>query len=91
MQCKKENVNERDGFIMLWIATQDNKSLVNVKEVTVDGKKIEGVIGSASLDQWSKVLGKYESHERALEILDEIFKKIEENSGISVAYTMPKK
>ncbi|XTP56815.1 hypothetical protein Q5760_10460 [Niallia sp. Krafla_26] len=76
---------------MLWIATQDNKSLMNVKEVTVDGKKIEGVIGSDSMNHWSKVLGKYESNERALEILDEIFTKIEENSGISVAYTMPKK
>ncbi|WP_428912132.1 hypothetical protein [Niallia sp. Krafla_26] len=84
-------MNERDGFFMLWIATQDNKSLMNVKEVTVDGKKIEGVIGSDSMNHWSKVLGKYESNERALEILDEIFTKIEENSGISVAYTMPKK
>ena len=46
---------------MLWIATQDNKSLMNVKEVTVDGKKIDGVISSTSLDHWSKVLGKYES------------------------------
>jgi len=76
---------------MLWIATQDNKSLMNVKEVTVDGKKIEGVIGSASMDYWDKILGKYESNERALEILDEIFTKIEENNGMSVTYTMPKK
>ncbi|MEC5423507.1 hypothetical protein QGM71_08360 [Virgibacillus sp. C22-A2] len=76
---------------MLWIATQDNKSLMNVKEVTVDRKKIEGVIGSTSLDHWSKVLGKYESNERALEILNEIFTKIEENNGISVTYTMPQK
>ena len=76
---------------MLWIATQDNKSLMNVKEITVDGKKIDGVIGSSSLDHWSKVLGKYESNERALEILEEIFKKIEENSGITVTYAMPKK
>lgn len=82
---------ERDGFFMLWIATQNNKSLMNVKEVTVDGKKIEGVIGSAGMDHWGKVLGKYESEERALEILNEIFTKIEENSSISVAYTMPKK
>lgn len=76
---------------MLWIATQDNKSLMNVKEVTVDGKKIDGVISSTSLDHWSKVLGKYESNERALEILEEIFKKIEENSGSTVTYAMPKK
>ena len=45
-------------FFMLWIATQDNKSLMNVKEVTVDGKKIQGVISSTSLDHWSKVMGK---------------------------------
>lgn len=76
---------------MLWIATQDNKSLIDVKEVTVDGKKLDGVIGSTSLDHWSKVLGKYESNERALEILEEIFKKIEENNGITVTYAMPKK
>ncbi|HLR68478.1 hypothetical protein [Virgibacillus alimentarius] len=76
---------------MLWIATQDKQSLVNVKEVTVNGKKIEGVIGSATLDEWSKVLGKYESNERALDILHEIFMKMEESSGISVTYMMPKK
>ena len=62
-----------------------------VKEINVDGKKIEGVIGSTSLDHWSKVLGKYESNERALEILEEIFKKNEENNGITVTYAMPKK
>lgn len=76
---------------MLWIATQDKKSLMNVKEVTVDGKKINGVIGSAAMDHWGKTLGKYASNERALEILDEILTKIEENNGISVTYTMPKK
>lgn len=74
-------------FSMLWIVTQNKQSLINVKEVTVEGKKIEG---SASFDEWSKVLGKYESHERALEVLNEIFMKIEENSGISMTFTMPK-
>ncbi|MFJ5771648.1 hypothetical protein [Psychrobacillus sp. NPDC093180] len=75
---------------MLWIATQDDKSLINAKEITVNGKKIEGVIGSAAV-HWSKILGKYESNERALEILSEIFTKIEESNGFSVTYTMPKK
>ncbi|MDL4843111.1 hypothetical protein [Aquibacillus rhizosphaerae] len=74
---------------MLWIVTKDKQSLINVKEVTVKGKKIHGIIGSASLDEWSKDLGKYESHERALEILNEIVRKIEENDGISVTFTMP--
>lgn len=58
---------------MLWLITQNKQSLVNVKEVTVNGKSLEGIMGSASLDQWSKTLGKYESNERALEILNEIF------------------
>lgn len=76
---------------MLWIATQEEKSLVNAKEITVNGKKIEGIISSAALDQWSKVLGKYDSNERALEILKEIFVTIEESSGYTMTYRMPKK
>ncbi|MGE6630640.1 hypothetical protein [Bacillus sp. NPDC077027] len=76
---------------MLWLFTQNNQSLVNVKEVTANGKKIEGVISSASLDQWSKTLGKYESKERALEVLNEIFMKIEESNGPSVTFTLPQK
>ena len=76
---------------MLWIATQDDKSLINAKEITVDGKKIEGVIGKAAVVNQNKILGKYESNERALEILNEIFTKIEESNGFSVTYTMPKK
>ncbi|GAA0427627.1 MAG: hypothetical protein ACQEWU_02605 [Bacillota bacterium] len=75
---------------MLWIITQNKQSLMNVKEVTVNGKKIEGIIGSASLDEWSKVLGKYESNERAVEVLDQIVRKLEESNGISVTFTMPK-
>ncbi|MBP1932019.1 hypothetical protein [Ammoniphilus resinae] len=72
---------------MLWIATQDKQSLMNVKEVTINGKKIDGFIGSGFLD--SKVLGKYDSNERALEILNEILMKIEESNGYSVTFTMP--
>ena len=79
------------NFSVLWIATQDKQSLVNIKEATVNGKKIEGVIGSASLDHWGKVLGKYESNERALEILNEIFMKIDESNAVSVTFTMPEK
>jgi len=77
---------ERDGFTMLWIISQDKQILINVKEVTVEGKKIVGIS-----NEWGKALGKYESNERALEILNEIFTKIQENSDISVTYTMPKK
>ncbi|WP_117168722.1 hypothetical protein [Paraliobacillus sediminis] len=76
---------------MLWLITQNKQSLVNVKEVTVKGKNIQGVIGSASMDEWSKTLGKYNSNERAMEILKEIFMRIDEGNGISVTFSMPEK
>jgi hypothetical protein len=77
------------SFSMLWIFTQDKQSLIHAKEVTVKGVKLRGFVGSSTLDERSKELGKYESNERALEILNEIFTKIEESSGFSVTFTMP--
>ncbi|TRZ39713.1 hypothetical protein CEQ21_01855 [Niallia circulans] len=71
---------------MLWIMSQDKQSLINVKEVSVEGKKIVG-----NSNEWNKVLGKYDSNERSLDILNEIFTKIQENSGVSVTYSMPVK
>lgn len=82
---------ERMNLFMLWIVTQNKLSLINAKEVTVKGKKIEGVVGSTTLDEWSKVLGRYESNERALEILNEIFMKLEKSNGMFVTFTMPQK
>lgn len=79
------------NFPMLWLMTQNKQSLMNVKDVTVKGKNIVGFIEDSLLDQWNKILGKYESNERALEIISEIFKKIEESSSVSVTYTMPEK
>ena len=54
---------------MLWISTQDKLSLINVKEVTINGRKLKGFVSGSTLDEWSKDLGKYDSNERALEIL----------------------
>lgn len=64
---------------------------MHVKDVTVKGKNITGFIENSFLDQWNKILGKYESNERALEILNEIFTKMEDSSGAFVTYTMPEK
>ncbi|WP_077306769.1 hypothetical protein [Terribacillus halophilus] len=77
---------------MLWLITQGKQSLVNVREVTVKGKTIEGIVDSSSLDQWSKTLGKYESKERAMEIIIDLSGKLEEESnGISTLFHMPDK
>ncbi|OPW88265.1 hypothetical protein [Bacillus altitudinis] len=72
---------------MLWIFTQNEQSFVNVHEVTVTGKKIEGFI--AGSDSWVKTLGKYDSSDRAAEILQDIVKTVEENQGASITYRMP--
>lgn len=76
---------------MLWVVTQNKNSLINVKEVTVKGKYIEGVVGRSFFSEWSKALGKYESKERALDILNEISMNIEEGNCNSATFTMPEK
>lgn len=43
------------------------------------------------MDEWSKTLGKYNSNERAIEILKDIFLRIEEGNGISMTFSMPEK
>lgn len=76
---------------MLWILSQNKQSLMNVKDVSVKGKYIQGFVEHSFLDQWNKTIGKYESNERAIEILNEIFTKIEESHGASVTFIMPQK
>ncbi|EIM05378.1 hypothetical protein A1A1_16690 [Planococcus antarcticus DSM 14505] len=76
---------------MLWILSQNKQSLMNVKDVSVKGKYIQGFVENSFLDQWNKTLGKYESNERATEILKEIFLNIEESNSVSVSFTMPQK
>lgn len=76
---------------MLWLMTQNKKSLLCVKDVSVKGRIIEGFIENSLLDQWTKVLGKYDSDERALAVLHELFLKIEESEGAIVSFKMPEK
>ncbi|AOM84404.1 hypothetical protein [Salisediminibacterium beveridgei] len=73
---------------MLWISTQNHKSVMNVKEITVKGKYIEGVIGRSFFTEWSRVLGKYESPERSKEILEDIHLAIKQGEAI---FRMPEK
>ncbi|MGM0896436.1 MAG: hypothetical protein ACQEV0_00975 [Bacillota bacterium] len=76
---------------MLWVLTQNKQSMMNVKDVSVKGKHIVGFVENSLLDQWNKIMGKYESNERALEVLTEIFAKIDESDGAAVTFTMPER
>ncbi|GAF11073.1 hypothetical protein JCM19046_1565 [Bacillus sp. JCM 19046] len=74
---------------MLWIITQDKQSVISVTEVTISGKKIQG-IGTTGLNEWGKLLGKYDSKERAESIVEEIYRTLAENDRFSITYTMPR-
>lgn len=76
---------------MLWVLAQNKKSLMNVRDVSVKGKHIVGFIENSLLDQWNKNIGTYESNERAIEVLEEIFSRIEECTGAAVTYSMPQR
>ncbi|QOY38061.1 hypothetical protein AWH56_011265 [Anaerobacillus isosaccharinicus] len=75
---------------MLWIITQNKKDLVNVKEVRVIDNRIEGVINRSFFVFWNKVLGGYNSNERATEIIKEIYEKLEISNTVTT-FSMPEK
>ncbi len=82
---------KKGWFFMLWIYTQDKQRLIKVNEVTVKGKKIVGVVRNSTYEE-NIDLGKYESNERASEILHKIFLEIKEcSSAVSVEFAMPEK
>lgn len=75
---------------MLWIRTQDKKRLVAVSGVVSKKSRVERAIDSGFLDGLDNhILGKYADEPRCLEIMDDIQKKIEESTNVSVLYTMP--
>ena len=60
----------------LWIRTQTNKTLVKVNHIAIRGEDTLVYYGNdLDLDKYV-TLGKYETEKRALEILDEIQKKM---------------
>lgn len=74
---------------MIWILTQDQKSFVRVKEVYAKENGVIGMMNKGFLANWGKYLGNYETDKRALAVVQDIFKKIEESNDISVTYQMP--
>lgn len=70
----------------LWIRTQDGKRLVNVDEVVVDGRKIKTFSQTHAL---GLVLGKYNSQENALRVLDDLFKKLKAADVKHLTFEMP--
>ncbi|MEK3856322.1 hypothetical protein [Cytobacillus sp. FSL H8-0458] len=76
---------------MLWVKTQNKRSLVNVKEIAVKANAVEGIISRSFFVYWSRVLGEYDSNERALEVVEQIYKKLEHGGNGFAVFFMPDK
>lgn len=55
----------------MWIRSQDGKTLAKVTRLAVVGRTIQNLPATGIEDDYD-VMGKYESEERAIEVLDEI-------------------
>ena len=66
----------------LWIRSQDKMNLVKVNQVNVDYQNSKRIIANYIPDfvgtqgEYYEMLGDYESKERALEVLDEIQRRL---------------
>ena len=75
----------------LWIRNQNRKGLKSVRNIAVKGRKVVGYtmsIGIGAPDQ--STLGKYETEERTMAVLDSIEKNIESSPGRIAVFDMPK-
>lgn len=71
----------------LWIRSQDREQLRKIVDLkyqygTLQDANLKVIVGTTQYDEWD-VLGKYKTKERALEVLDEIQKFIEEFNTVT--------
>lgn len=59
----------------MWIRSQDGKTLAKVTRLAVVGRTIQNLPATGIEDDYD-IMGKYESEKRAIEVLDEIEKRL---------------
>ncbi len=70
----------------LWIKTQDKKKIVCIESASVKGKNIRFY---SQQYPFGLLLGKYDTEERALSVLETIFTKLKSSSSVDVIFEMP--
>ncbi len=71
----------------MWIRSQDKKTLMKVVYLNIDDKKIFGI---GHLEDCELILGKYQSADRAMEVLNSIQNKLaSEQEGKAIVIKMP--
>lgn len=71
----------------MWIRSQNREILINIKRLfvneIVENKKISGY----SIDSGGIELGRFSTKQKALDVMDEIEKQLENNNLISISYS----
>lgn len=67
-----------------WFRSQNKKDLMQCQRICIDHKIISGLVGELVF-----LLGQYDTEERAIEVLDEIHRRIDLN--VAGVYQMPDK
>lgn len=71
----------------MWIRSQDKKTLMKVVYLNIDDKKIFGI---GHLEDCELILGKYQSADRAMEVLNSIQNILaSEQEGKAIVIKMP--
>ncbi|MEN8154480.1 MAG: hypothetical protein ABFR75_10700 [Acidobacteriota bacterium] len=70
----------------LWIRTQDKKRIVCVESVALRGKNLKLYSQQYPL---GLLLGKYDTEERAMSVMDTIFTKLKSNGSADLLFEMP--
>lgn len=66
----------------MWIRSQDKRTLVNANRLWIAGAGIIYNLPPTSIEGDSDLLGKYKNLERAMEVLDDIQKHLENSTEI---------
>ena len=71
----------------MWIRSQNREILINIKRLfvneIVENKKISGY----SIDSGGIELGRFSTKQKALDVMDEIEKQLQNNNLISISYS----
>lgn len=74
----------------LWIRSQDKMNLVQIKQININYQNNKQVIANyipetyENAGEYYELLGTYKTKERALEVLDEIQRKISQNECLKI-------
>ncbi len=72
----------------IWVRTFDRTKLFKISSFAVDGMKVVGYQNNQSIFD-SIILGKYDSAERAIAVLDEIQEQIKKSAEETLVIEMP--